>query len=67
MENFNSQFKAHWVSLKSKEKQALADKLDTGKSYLSQIAHGQRNAGKHFKKSIIAELGAMLKTITPQG
>jgi len=31
-----------WISLNSKQKQRLADKVDSSKPYLSQIAHGKR-------------------------
>lgn len=49
-------FKPIWTSLKSKKKQELADRLETTKSYLSQIACGARSPGKHFKRSLESEI-----------
>lgn len=38
-------FKTFWVSLKADEKTALAKDAETSVAYLSQVAHGHRNAG----------------------
>ena len=45
-----------WRSLDADEKQAMADRLVTHKDYLSQIAHGHRSPGKHFKIALIRDL-----------
>ena len=45
-----------WRLLDADEKQAMADRLETHKDYLSQIAHGHRNPGKHFKIALLKDL-----------
>ncbi len=45
-----------WRLLDSAGKQTLADKLMTQKIYLTQIAHGHRNPGKHFKVALEREI-----------
>lgn len=45
-----------WQSLTADEKQAMAERLVTHKDYLSQIAHGHRSPGKHFKIALERDL-----------
>lgn len=45
-------FKNIWVSLDSEEKQSLADELETTVPYLSQLAHGHRQPGRHMGNAI---------------
>lgn len=63
MENF----KHVWQNLSADEKRAMAKDLDTNKDYLSQIAHGHRNAGKHFKPVIEAYLREIQAAAWPVG
>jgi hypothetical protein len=41
-------FKQYWIQLSPKEKNDLADRANTPKDYLSQLAHGHRNAGANI-------------------
>ena len=52
-------FKQFWQQLAAKDKQSMADRLDTHKDYLSQIAHGYRNPGKHFKNALVADIAKL--------
>ena len=45
-----------WRLLDAKGKQSMADRLFTHKDYLSQLAHGHRNPGKHFEIAIIRDI-----------
>ncbi len=45
-----------WRLLDSAGKKDLADKLMTKKIYLTHIAHGHRNPGKHFKAALEREI-----------
>lgn len=41
-----SRFRTHYLSLSSEQKTQLAERLETSKAYLSQLAHGHRKAGR---------------------
>lgn len=47
-------FKTYWLDLLPENKKSLADDLNTSVAYLSQIAHGHRNAGANILLNIEA-------------
>jgi len=47
-------FKELWVDLTADEKRELAAKSDTSVAYLSQVANGQRRAGRKTIGSLIS-------------
>ena len=51
-----------WQGLTPSAKQQLANQLDTSTAYLSQLAHGHRNPGKHFERSLALELTKLKKS-----
>lgn len=54
-------FTAWWVASSPKQKQALADKMETSIPYLSQLAHGHRKGSRHFVRLLEIETGFKLK------
>jgi hypothetical protein len=51
-----NELKTVWQTLNAEEKIAMAERLDTHKDYLSQIAYGHRSPGKHFKIALLKDL-----------
>jgi len=43
-----------WISLNPEQKQRLADKLESSKAYLSQIAHGKRTPSVDMIQRLVA-------------
>lgn len=55
----DDEFRQFWVSLDADGKRELTAALETNKDYLSQIAHGHRSPGKHFRRSLVTEMRRM--------
>ena len=44
------EFKDYWRKLSPDEKSSIATRLHTSTAYLSQVAHGHRNASKRLSE-----------------
>ena len=45
-----TEFKDYWRALSPDEKSSIATRLHTSNAYLSQVAHGHRNASKRLSE-----------------
>jgi len=45
-----TEFKDYWRNLSPDEKNSIATRLHTSTAYLSQVAHGHRNASKRLSE-----------------
>ena len=56
-----SDFKQVWKELDAPGKRAMARRLLTSYAYLSQIANGHRQAGKHLKIALLRDIEDLQK------